>query len=473
VGSRSRRLFGAIIVAILAAAVAAPAVSAAPAIAPFMTMSFSPGSIGLHGTTSLNFTIFNDETNPTLTGLAFTDTLPAGLSVANGSAAACGGTLTPSGGNTISLSGGTLLGGGGYQCTFAVTVTGQVAGDYTNTAGAITSNESGAGNQATASLTVLAPPPQPAAPTIAMSFGASTVAVGESTSLTFTISNPNSADTLTGIGFVDGFPGGLMVAYPSTVTGSCGGGTITADSYTSAVSLSGATLVPLAACTFSVDVTGAAPGVQTNTTGNVTSTESGPGGTATATLTVGYPPTMGMSFNPATILPNGTSALTFGLYNPETSSTTLTGLGFTVILPAGLTVAGGSASVCPFDAGNNVIVTGTVTTSGGHTISLTGVTLPPSWVCTFSVTVTGPGDDGEYTATSSTLTSDNGIPGGPGSANLVVGAPEPTAPPTSTAGSSRPGPSEPALPLVLVLAFGAGLVAVRWAGLRGLRPGSK
>jgi len=308
-------------------------------------------------------------------------------------------------------------------------------------------------------------------PTIAMAFGAPTLGLGNSTSLTFTIANPNVASSLSGIGFGDTLPSGLMVATPNGLSGTCGGGTITTGP--TSATLAGATLAASTSCTFSVDITAISPGVQVNTTGNVTSTEGGAGGTATDSITVGWAPTLGMMFDPSTIPLNGTSELKFGIYNPETNSDDLIGLGFTLTLPAGLTVADSSTDVCPVDVGGST-VTGTVTTSGGHTISLTGLRLPVSWVCSFSVIVTGPGQAVVLTAKSGALTSTNGIPGAAATASIVVGNPNATAPPSSTTRiETLVNRSDPTLPLILLLAFVVGFAAVRRAAMRGVRADSR
>jgi len=308
-------------------------------------------------------------------------------------------------------------------------------------------------------------------PTIAMAFGAPTLGLGNSTSLTFTIANPNVASSLSGIGFGDTLPSGLMVATPNGLSGTCGGGTITTGP--TSATLAGATLAASTSCTFSVDITAISPGVQVNTTGNVTSTEGGAGGTATDSITVGWAPTLGMTFDPSTIPLNGTSELKFGIYNPETNSDDLIGLGFTLTLPAGLTVADSSTDVCPVDVGGST-VTGTVTTSGGHTISLTGLRLPVSWVCSFSVIVTGPGQAVVLTAKSGALTSTNGIPGAAATASIVVGNPNATAPPSSTTRiETLVNRSDPTLPLILLLAFVVGFAAVRRAAMRGVRADSR
>jgi arabinogalactan endo-1,4-beta-galactosidase len=123
-------------------------------------------------------------------------------------------------------------------------------------------------------------------PTISKAFGASSVALNGSTTLTFNLSNPNTAISLSGIGFTDTFPTGLMVSTPNGLTGSCGGGTITAAAGSNSISLSGASLVAGASCTFAENVVGATAGVQNNVTSAVTSTEAGNGGTASAQITV-------------------------------------------------------------------------------------------------------------------------------------------------------------------------------------------
>lgn len=135
------------------------------------------------------------------------------------------------------------------------------------------------------------PPPPPAKlpPTIGKAFGAASVALNGSTTLTFTLSNPNTGLSLSGIDFTDNLPAGQVVGTPNGLTGSCGGGTITAAAGANSVSLSGTTLAASAACTFALNVTGTTSGTQNNTTSAVTSTEAGNGGTASASLIVAGP----------------------------------------------------------------------------------------------------------------------------------------------------------------------------------------
>ena len=132
-------------------------------------------------------------------------------------------------------------------------------------------------------------PPQTSAPTIAKAFGAANMPLNGTTALTFTLSNPNTGTSLSGIGFTDSFPPGLIVSTPSFLTGSCGGGTITAAAGSASVSLAGATLTANGFCNFAVNVSGISTGMQNNVTSAVTSTEAGNGQTASASVNVSPP----------------------------------------------------------------------------------------------------------------------------------------------------------------------------------------
>lgn len=136
------------------------------------------------------------------------------------------------------------------------------------------------------SQTGVGPPVILSPPAISKVFGGASIPLTGTTGLSFTITNSNAGALLTGVGFTDNLPAGLAVETPNGLTGSCGGGTVTAAAGSGTVSLSGATLVSSASCTFSVNVMGAGLGLQNNITSNVTSNEGGNGGTASASITV-------------------------------------------------------------------------------------------------------------------------------------------------------------------------------------------
>jgi len=253
-----------------------PQVIVAP---PAIAKAFSPAAIAPNTTTALTFTITNPAVNTiTLGGVAFTDTLPTGLTVASASSTVCGGTLTTTAPTGIALSGATV--NNASSCQFSVTVTGVTPGAYTNTTGNVTSTNGGTGNTASANLVVGMPP------AIAETFGAASIGLGTSTSLSFTINNPNASLAFTGVAFIDALPAGLVISTPNGLTGTCGTGTITATAGSSSVTLSGGTIAASGSCTFSVSVTGVTAGKQVDTTGNVSATNGGTGNTATASVTV-------------------------------------------------------------------------------------------------------------------------------------------------------------------------------------------
>jgi hypothetical protein len=370
---------------------------------PTIAKAFGAATIPVNGTTSLTFTIQNPNTNLALTGIAFTDSLPAGLIVATPNALnnTCGGTATAGAGSgSISLSAGTLA--ASASCTVSVNVQGTTAGVKNNSV-TVTSTEGGTGNTSNASITVTGPP------VISKAFGAASIPQNGSTSLSFTIQNPNTTTTLTGVGFTDTLPAGLVISTPNGFTGSCGGGTITAAQGTNTISLSGASLAASASCTFSVNVTGIAAGLQNNTTGAVTSNEGGTGGTATASIKVEAPPSIAKVFNPSSIALNATTSLTFTITNPAANVDPLSGVAFTDTLPTGLTVANGTSSVCG----------GTLTTTAPTGIALTGAAIAVNSQCQFSVTVTGAAS-GQFTNTTGTVSSTNGGTGNTATANLTV-----------------------------------------------------
>ncbi len=385
---------------------------------PTIIKKFGAAAIGVGGTTTLSFTINNPNGAVALTGVAFTDTLPAGLvlSTPNGLTGSCGGgTITAvAGSGSVTLSGATLA--AGASCTISVDVTGTSAGVGSNSV-TVTSTNGGTGDTSTTSLTVLATPPAVAPPTIIKKFGAAAIGAGGTTTLSFTINNPNAAVALTGVAFTDTLPAGLVLSTPNGLTGSCGGGTITAVAGSGSVTLSGATLAAGASCTFSVNVTGTSAGVKNNSV-TVASTNGGTGNTSTVSLTeevaVVAPPTISKSFGSGSIQLGGTTALNFTINNPN-ATVELTGVGFIDTLPAGLVVStpNGLTGSC---AG------GTITAvAGSGSVALSGATLAAGASCTFSVNVTAT-ISGALTNITGNVISSNGGLGNTTLAQVLVGA---------------------------------------------------
>lgn len=131
------------------------------------------------------------------------------------------------------------------------------------------------------------------APSVQKSFTPNLTAVGATSTMTFIITNPNAATTLTSIQFSDTLPAGLIVANAPNLTTTCDPGTMVAGATAGSgmLSVSIPSLMPAASCSIAINVTPTAGGDLDNTTSPVSSTESGPGARSnTATLFVFAPP---------------------------------------------------------------------------------------------------------------------------------------------------------------------------------------
>jgi uncharacterized repeat protein (TIGR01451 family) len=124
-----------------------------------------------------------------------------------------------------------------------------------------------------------------APPTISKAFGAATIPLNGTTTLTFTYTNPNAGTALTGVSFTDTLPSGLIFPPPDGFTGNCSGTEMFVG--TDTVSLTGGTVPANGSCFLTVGaVEGTTAGVKNNTSGNITSTNGGTGNTALASITV-------------------------------------------------------------------------------------------------------------------------------------------------------------------------------------------
>jgi hypothetical protein len=144
-----------------ALATAVPAMAAAAP--PTITSAFTPTEIGVGDSTAtaLSFTITNPNASGTLSGVSFTDALPAGLTVdnPNGENGTCGSasvvTAVPASA-TISLTGGSLK--ATASCTVSVSLIAGQVGVLQNTTGPVSSSAGSSATGDTQSLTVLPPP---------------------------------------------------------------------------------------------------------------------------------------------------------------------------------------------------------------------------------------------------------------------------------------------------------------------------
>ncbi|WP_194165248.1 DUF7933 domain-containing protein [Deinococcus terrestris] len=227
-------------------------------------------------------------------------------------------------------------------------------------------------------------PPQTA--TITKSFTPASVPLDVASTITFTVTNPNTGGALTNLKFTDTLTG--MSVANTTLGGTCASVT-NASALTVGATALDLTIPSLAAnsnCTITVQVKGTRIGVNPNTTSGVTSTQTPTPGTVsnTANLTV-RPLAAGVSksFNSPNVPQGGTTQLTITVTNPNGADATAFALTDDVAGTmgiTGLTITAVSSDTCKGS--------GTVTTASGKYV-LTGGTLPAAG-CSVVLTVQVP-----------------------------------------------------------------------------------
>lgn len=384
---------------------------------PTFSKTFSPSTIGPGSISTLVFSINNDSANP-VAELAFTDTLPANVSIATpsnaGSDCGAGFSLTATnGGNTILFSGGTL--GSSSSCTVSVDVTSSTPGTHMNISGDLTSD---AGNSGSASADLTVSTDQPG---FSKSFMPGTISIGGRSTLTFTVDNTVNSSFANLLSFNDALPSGMVVADPANASTSCSNATLTAAIGSDTVSLSNGFVAAGATCAVSVDVTGNSTGSLLNTT-ELFASNTGPGssaGKANAQLDVTASKiSLIKSFTDDPVPPGSTAVLEFTLTNLDRNDSA-TDIAFTDDLDN--TLPGLIAIDLPK---NNVCGTGS-SLIGSNIITLTAASLASQASCTFNLTVQVPAAaaPGIYPNTSSAVSASLGgvaVIGNPASDSLFV-----------------------------------------------------
>jgi hypothetical protein len=371
-------------------AVATLAVVAAN-VAPTVNKSFSPASITAGGSSTLTLILTNPNATVADLTAPLTDTLPIGVTVSGAASTTCSGTVTaPTGGSTVTLTGGWIPANG--SCTVTVEVTAPSAGSYFNSlaAGALVTSNGNSTGPAIATLAVTPIPIVP--PTLSKSFNPTSVSEKKSSTLTITLDNPNATAATLIAPLVDTLPKGMEVSGTASTT--CGG-TVTAAIGGSTVTLTGGSIQASGSCTVTVSVTTSnikagcsehereGKFVNTLPAGALQTSNGDNTAPASATLTVTFKPSrpvrpkLSKSFSPASINPGDSSVLTITLTNPSSSVATLTAA-LTDMLPSGLVVSGSASNSCG----------GTVTASKGSSkVTLTGGSIPANGSCEVTVTV--------------------------------------------------------------------------------------
>ncbi len=390
--------------------------------------AFSPAYVIPNAVTRLKMWLVStyDQNAPTpliLTGVSYTDTLPAGILVApvpnptttcvgpNGAGVA---TITAAAGsNLVTVSSATIAPGSICSTEVDVVAPG-TTGTYTNLipANSITTDQGPTNsNPASAKLYVVN------LPTVAKAFSPTTVSVDASSTLTVTVAN-GSGVALTGVSLQDSLPAGLDIANPATPATTCSNGVVGANPGGNTLTLSGATIPAGGSCTFSAKVVShtAASYVNTIPASAITSNE-GPTnpGSANDTLIVRTTPTVSKSFSPVSILAGGTSTLTISFGNSNASAISLNSA-FVDALPGNVFV-----DAAPTVGGT---CTGAVTAvAGANSITYASGASIPSGGCTITVHVTS-SIGGVYTngIAAGQLVTSAGVNQDPAFASLAVGA---------------------------------------------------
>ncbi len=378
--------------------VALPAI--AGEIAPSFSKVFLPDSIGPGSTSTLQFDIFNDFSDP-VSDLAFTDNLPAGVVIATPASASTdcaeGILSAPDGGTSISLSGGQV--GAISGCTVVVNVTSSTIATHMNISGDLTSS---AGNSGPAIDDLVVDDGRPG---FSKNFSPSSIPPLHTSTLTFLIDNSLNEADFDFLSFVDNLPPGVLVANPPRAVTDCSRGqfppTLTAIPGTGSISFFSGLVAAMSSCTVTVDVTADSPGVYVNTSGELTGGQQAvSSGIATAQLDVPFV-FLNKVFTDDPVAPGQTVTLEFILTNRDRDNAA-TSIDFTddldAVLP-GLTAVG--LPLLDFCGPGSVL-------SGTTLLSFVGGNLGPQSSCTVSVTLQVPANAGfdTYTNTTSPVTFD-------------------------------------------------------------------
>ena len=373
---------------------------------PSFDLTFSPSTIGPSSSSLLTYTITN-STGTSVSDIAFTNTLPAGVVIASPSGLIfneVGGAVTaPDGGSTISFAGGRL--GVGATLNIQLYVTSSTPGTHVNTTGDLTSSAGNSGT-ATDNLTI-----NPANAGLSSAFSDSTINVGQKSTLTFTFDNTLNGSNAGSGTFSTNLPDYLVWANPVNITNTCPNHPavpVTANPGERGLSFgfnpAVASVPSGSTCSISFDVEALSVGSEV-----LVSTLSGANmnGLGVSILQVTPNTASGIlfekTFSTEVIGPGENAQLTYTISNLDRANE-LIALTFTDDL--GSVISGLVATGLPI---SNSCGFGS-TISGTNVISFTGGNIPPEGSCSFSVPVAFPSSapSGNHTSESSVISGNRG-----------------------------------------------------------------
>jgi len=230
---------------------------------PRVFKTFIPAAIKPGGISTLNIYLINHSSVATPLTASFIDNLPSGVVVASGGITTCGGTVTAvKGSSKVTLTGGSIP--ANSQCIISVNVTATGLGQFVNKIGIgtlhTTKGTNAVGTVATLTVSTSAGTP----PKLGKTFSPITINSGGTSTLTITLTNPNSTVAAIIAPFTDTFPNGIVVSGGAST--SCGG-TLTAVAGSSHVTLAGGAIPANGSCkiTLKIAATASCKGIRTNT----------------------------------------------------------------------------------------------------------------------------------------------------------------------------------------------------------------
>ncbi|MGL4409437.1 MAG: beta strand repeat-containing protein [Zoogloea sp.] len=358
------------------------------------------------------------NTDGALNAVAFTDTLPSKLVIAqtpNASTTCSGGLLLASAsGTTIRLSGAMIP--AGASCDVKVDVLSNTPGSYTNTiaAGALYSYEGVTNEDATSAKLVVSSPPA-----VAKQFSPAVMASGGKSTLTIYLNNSNTtAATLTSdlVDTLPSTPGAMTVKSPNGLSTTCPGA-VSAPAGGTTITYPTGALVPAGGCSIRVDVTATTAGDYTNyiPVGALKTTHGFNQTQASATVSVSTQGFIsGRVFQDNSVTPDGVyqagtdaplSGISMQLRSGNTCAGALLATGTTdsqgTYLFSGLAI--GTYSVCqtaqPSGTVNGITTAGTIQTVNGSTGTAGAASNPTNPTSTTSqivgIVLNGGGSGGE------------------------------------------------------------------------------
>jgi hypothetical protein len=272
---------------------------------PSLGKSFGPATVNAGVVSKLTITLSNPNTSVATLTAPLVDTLPTGVVIAatpnaSTTCSGSGAVAATAGGSTVTLPANRSIPAGSGStpgtCTLTVDVTVATGGSYINTlaAGALMTSRGTNAAPAIATLTAV-PLVSDSPPLLGKAFSPATVNARGVSTLTITLSNPNTSIATLTVPLVDTLPTGVVIAAAPNASTTCSGsGTVVATAGGSTVTLPATRSIPAGSggtpgtCTATVNVTAAAGGSYINslaTDALVTSngTNASP---AVATLTV-------------------------------------------------------------------------------------------------------------------------------------------------------------------------------------------